>query len=165
MLRPRAAPPGSGAEMDALAATGRVTSVTVDGALAPHEEEPDAIAAAILRLASRGRVLDRPRRHPSREFSHARASPRCHGPRQSLPAAALQTLGPQVHGDVHAERGAIDFGDGRSCTLTATAATLLVAATVPEGSDLDRMQTVIADHIRRFAFKEELTFAWQRLDA
>jgi len=47
MLRPAAAPRRSAAEMDALAATGRVVTATVPGALAPHEEHPDEVAAAI----------------------------------------------------------------------------------------------------------------------
>ncbi len=48
LLRPRGSPPKSGAEMDALAATGRVTTVTLPGALAMHEEHPAEVAAAIL---------------------------------------------------------------------------------------------------------------------
>lgn len=47
MLRPEHAPPRSGAEMDALARTGRVRTRTVPGALCPHEEFPEAVAAAI----------------------------------------------------------------------------------------------------------------------
>ena len=47
VLRPDGAPRRSGAEMDALAASGRVTTKTVPGALSPHEEEPAAVAAAI----------------------------------------------------------------------------------------------------------------------
>jgi pimeloyl-ACP methyl ester carboxylesterase len=47
MLRPRNARPRSAAEMDALSATGRVTTVTTAGALAAHEEEPEAAALAI----------------------------------------------------------------------------------------------------------------------
>lgn len=47
MLRPRGAPARSAAEMDALAATGRVATVEVPGALAAHEENPDDVAAAI----------------------------------------------------------------------------------------------------------------------
>ena len=47
MLRPRNARPQSAAEMDVLAATGRVTTVTTAGALAAHEEEPDQVARAI----------------------------------------------------------------------------------------------------------------------
>lgn len=47
MLRPRGAPRRSATEMEALAASGRVTMVEVPGALAAHEEEPEAVASAI----------------------------------------------------------------------------------------------------------------------
>jgi hypothetical protein len=36
--------------MDALGATGRVTTVEIGGALAAHEENPDEVASAILRV-------------------------------------------------------------------------------------------------------------------
>lgn len=48
LLRPRSAPARSAAEMDAVAATGRVATAAVPGALALHEEYPDEVAAAIL---------------------------------------------------------------------------------------------------------------------
>ncbi|MBV8456039.1 MAG: alpha/beta hydrolase [Acetobacteraceae bacterium] len=47
MLRPRKGRPRSAAEMDALSAIGRVATVTIPGALAAHEEEPEALARAI----------------------------------------------------------------------------------------------------------------------
>lgn len=47
MLRPEHAPPRSGAEMDALAASGLVRTAAVPGALSAHEEYPDAVADAI----------------------------------------------------------------------------------------------------------------------
>lgn len=47
LLRPDNAPRRSGAEMDALIATGRVTARAVPGALSPHEEFPLEVAAAI----------------------------------------------------------------------------------------------------------------------
>ncbi len=47
MLRPVAAPPKSAAEMDALAATGRVMVERIPGALLAHEEQTAAVAAAI----------------------------------------------------------------------------------------------------------------------
>lgn len=47
VLRPERAPPRSGAEMDALAASGRVHTVVVPGALSAHEEHPASVAAAI----------------------------------------------------------------------------------------------------------------------
>ncbi len=53
LLRPRGSPPKSGAEMDALAAAGRVTTVTLPGALAMHEEHPAEVAAAIVAFLDR----------------------------------------------------------------------------------------------------------------
>ena len=47
LLMPASAPPRSGAEMTALAGTGRVTTVTLPGALAMHEESAEAVSAAI----------------------------------------------------------------------------------------------------------------------
>ncbi|MBE7247756.1 MAG: alpha/beta hydrolase, partial [Actinomycetospora chiangmaiensis] len=47
VLRPAGAPRRSGAEMDALIASGQVTGVAIPGALSPHEEHPQAVAAAI----------------------------------------------------------------------------------------------------------------------
>lgn len=47
IVRPERAPLRSGAEMDALVATGRVTNAMVPGALSPHEEYPSEVAAAI----------------------------------------------------------------------------------------------------------------------
>ncbi|WP_375464462.1 alpha/beta fold hydrolase [uncultured Methylobacterium sp.] len=47
VLRPEHAPGRSGAEMDALVGSGRVAGVSVPGALSPHEEYPEAVAAAI----------------------------------------------------------------------------------------------------------------------
>lgn len=47
VLRPERAPRRSGAEMDALVATGRVAKATVPGALSPHEEYPGEVADAI----------------------------------------------------------------------------------------------------------------------
>ncbi|MEH3118441.1 MAG: alpha/beta hydrolase [Methylorubrum populi] len=47
VLRPERAPRRSGAEMDALVATGRVATARVPGALGAHEEYPQAVAAAI----------------------------------------------------------------------------------------------------------------------
>ena len=47
VLRPDHAPRRSGAEMDALVASGGAAGVSVPGALSPHEEYPAAVAAAI----------------------------------------------------------------------------------------------------------------------
>jgi hypothetical protein len=47
VLRPEGAPRRSGAEIDALIASGLVTGAVIPGALSPHEEHPDAVAGAI----------------------------------------------------------------------------------------------------------------------
>ena len=65
--------------------------------------------------------------------------------------------------DFTAERGMIDFRDGRACALAATADALTLRATVPDGADAERFETVIAEHLKRFAFREELAFDWRRL--
>ncbi len=64
--------------------------------------------------------------------------------------------------DFTPERGLIDFGDGRACALEAGAETLTLRATVPDDGETDRFETVIVDHIKRFAFREELAFVWHR---
>jgi len=61
LLRPAAAPPRSGAEMDALAATGRVATAKIPGALAAHEEYPVAVAEAISDFLA-GRIAALPSR-------------------------------------------------------------------------------------------------------
>lgn len=65
--------------------------------------------------------------------------------------------------DFTPERGLIDFRDGHACALAAEADVLTLRATVPENGDVMRFEGVIADHIERFAFREELAFAWHRL--
>ncbi|WP_062014566.1 DUF2218 domain-containing protein [Aureimonas sp. AU4] len=59
------------------------------------------------------------------------------------------------------EAGTIDLPAGRTA-LRADAAALSIAITAGEGGDLDRLETVVADHIQRFAFREELRFDWRR---
>lgn len=63
--------------------------------------------------------------------------------------------------DNDAERGRIDLGEGRLCIMTAEPAVLVVEATAGDGDALPRLQTVIADHLKRFAFREDLVFDWR----
>ncbi len=65
--------------------------------------------------------------------------------------------------DFTGERGMIDFGEGRSCALMADAEMLTLRATVPEEGDVERFEGVIAEHLKRFAFREELSIVWTRL--
>lgn len=57
--------------------------------------------------------------------------------------------------------GTIDFGDGKSCTLSAANETIHVAVTAPD-AEIERMQTVVAEHLNRFAHRENgLEFDWR----
>ncbi len=49
-----------------------------------------------------------------------------------------------------------------SANLAAGDMALTVTCEVPDGGDLTRLQTVVAEHVNRFAFREgELAFQWQ----
>ena len=60
-----------------------------------------------------------------------------------------------------AERGHIDLGQGRLCAMQASGDLLTVEATTDDETGLSGLESVIADHIRRFAFREDLVFCWQ----
>lgn len=57
------------------------------------------------------------------------------------------------------ERGHIDFGDGTVVDLAATPTELTVD--LDSTGDIARMEQVVADHILRFAFRENLAFDWK----
>ncbi len=62
------------------------------------------------------------------------------------------------------EKGMIPFADGRVCRLEATAETLTLRAEVPGEDLLERMQEVIINHLKRFAFRENLDgVTWTKL--
>ncbi len=62
------------------------------------------------------------------------------------------------------ERGVIPFSDDRSCRLEASATELTMTIDTPDDAMLERMQTVVVDHLKRFAFREELgDVAWTRV--
>lgn len=54
--------------------------------------------------------------------------------------------------DLPAARVALDAADDR----------LVVAVTTDDPTTLDRTEGVVAEHIRRFAFREDLVFDWTR---
>ena len=61
-----------------------------------------------------------------------------------------------------AERGEIPFVADRRCRLVATPAALLIGVEALDESDLPRLQQVVLDHLKRFAFREEFgDAAWQ----
>ena len=59
------------------------------------------------------------------------------------------------------EKGRVEFPSGARLDLQADAAELHLALTADDDS-LERMETVVADHLKRFAFREELEFAWRK---
>jgi len=62
------------------------------------------------------------------------------------------------------EHGTIPFADGRVCTLDASADTLTLRLDAPSGEALTRGEAVVIDHLKRFAFRENLDgVAWTPL--
>lgn len=57
--------------------------------------------------------------------------------------------------------GRVDFPSGAQLLLSADAGRLQLTLTAPQDS-LQRMEDVVTDHLKRFAFREELEFAWKR---
>ena len=57
--------------------------------------------------------------------------------------------------------GAIDLPAGRT-VMDADASALHIAMTTEDAGSLERLETAVADHIKRFAFREELAFDWKR---
>jgi uncharacterized protein len=54
------------------------------------------------------------------------------------------------------EKGHIPFADGRVCDLEATPETLTMRAQAPDVEALERLQRVVVEHVKRFAFREDL---------
>ncbi|RWC93439.1 MAG: DUF2218 domain-containing protein [Mesorhizobium sp.] len=57
--------------------------------------------------------------------------------------------------------GAIDLTSLGRTVMEADARALHIAVAADDATSLERLETVVADHIKRFAFREELTFDWQ----
>ena len=65
--------------------------------------------------------------------------------------------------------GAIErdrFGEpargGELLVMDADAAALHITVSTDEAGSIERLESVVADHIKRFAFREELTFDWKQ---
>ena len=58
----------------------------------------------------------------------------------------------------------IEFGDGRSVSLKASDTALDVEARDQDASKLTSLEEVVENHIKRFAFREELAFNWTQHD-
>lgn len=58
-------------------------------------------------------------------------------------------------------KGRVDFPSGAQLFLEAKASALHLKLDAPDDS-IERMQGVVADHLKRFAFREELIFDWAK---
>jgi hypothetical protein len=56
--------------------------------------------------------------------------------------------------------GKVPFNLETSLELKADASALLMTLHVENPQDIDRMQNVVTDHLKRFAFREELDVVW-----
>ena len=54
------------------------------------------------------------------------------------------------------EHGTIPFDATRTCTLDASAGKLALRVEAADAATLERMQGVVIDHLKRFAFREDL---------
>ena len=59
------------------------------------------------------------------------------------------------------ETGRIDASEDRSVFMSATPAALSVEVAAPDAEALIKWQEIVAVHLQRFGFREELTFDWQ----
>lgn len=57
----------------------------------------------------------------------------------------------------------IDFGRGRIARLDVGDGELRVSVTDADPAGLPILEQVLEDHIRRFGFREDLTFGWTRM--
>jgi hypothetical protein len=61
------------------------------------------------------------------------------------------------------ERGRVPFAEDRICEFEAEPQALLMHLEAPDDESLMRLQGVVVDHVKRFAFREELEeVAWAR---
>lgn len=66
--------------------------------------------------------------------------------------------------DFDLSKGKIDFGSGQTVELHAADTSLTISVEDEKESGLHELEKVVADHLRRFAFRETLTFNWARED-
>lgn len=69
-------------------------------------------------------------------------------------------FGHRIPATFDAEKGRLTFEMG-STTLAAEPALLVLRNEAPEAAGLARLEEVVASHLVRFAFREELTIDWR----
>jgi uncharacterized protein len=61
------------------------------------------------------------------------------------------------------ERGRVPFAEDRICTFEADPQALVLQIEAPDEASLERTQNVVVDHVKRFAFREDLgEIVWSR---
>ncbi|MBC8129628.1 MAG: DUF2218 domain-containing protein [Rhizobiaceae bacterium] len=63
--------------------------------------------------------------------------------------------------DFDSKQGTIELPTG-VCMLDAAPSQLVIKVDAQEATNLGKLEEVVADHIKRFAFKEDLSFHWKR---
>ena len=69
--------------------------------------------------------------------------------------------GHRLEVEFDAARGRVNFGTA-AVHFTAAADALTAVLAGPDAATLDRLEPVVAEHLRRFAFREPLQVAWVR---
>ncbi|MBX4958504.1 DUF2218 domain-containing protein [Rhizobium lentis] len=64
--------------------------------------------------------------------------------------------------DFDPHKGRVPFSDNAEVTFAADDAALTMTLSVADRDQQARMQGVIDDHLKRFAFREELDIVWTR---
>jgi hypothetical protein len=60
--------------------------------------------------------------------------------------------------------GKVPFSDRANVEFSADDSRLLMVLNVADAAELERMQNVVADHLKRFAFREDLDVVWTARD-
>lgn len=61
-------------------------------------------------------------------------------------------------------KGRVEFPSSAQLTLAASASDLTLDLDVEQAEERPRLEAVVEDHIKRFAFRETLEFTWNRQD-
>ena len=83
-------------------------------------------------------------------------------PRRKVPGSTCETLEPKVpRPDMERDAGEHPISD-RTVLITSKENVLAIALTVPDEETASRLENVVAEHLKRFAFRESLEIVWQR---
>lgn len=69
----------------------------------------------------------------------------------------------KFHVEFTPDKGRVPFADNRTCHFAATPGALVLRVEAPDEESLQRTQQVIVEHLKRFAFRENLgEVCWTR---